>query len=218
MPGKPAPEKISLADFEFDETESRIERCPNQKSPVQQGDCEDNQEHWAVFSKEDCAGCPFFNDCPVKGKRTRRMGWNREKVAIAKRHREVKTPEFKEEYKMRSGIEATNSELKNKHGAANLKVRGYERIGLAMTFKCLAINIKRMILYAISTLKHTEPFDAQNAVSSVVCVLASLLLIVIGVARSSRSKFYLALKGLDLGYAPVPGFKNPGYITTPLRG
>ena len=205
LPGKPASVKVSLGDFEFDEDGSHIERCPNQKSPVQQGDTEDKQAHWAVFSKADCSDCPFCDDCPVKGKRTRRIEWNREKLATAKRRKEVTTREFKEKYKIRSGIEATNSELKNKHGAANLKVRGYQRINLAMMLKSLAVNVKRMIIYVLSESEDTDAGGAKNHVSAMIRILTSLLLVFIGIARACRPKTFSALKGSNLRIYPFHG-------------
>jgi len=208
LPGKPASVKVSLGDFEFDEDSSHIERCPNQKSPVQQGDTEDKQAHWAVFSKADCSDCPFCDDCPVKGKRTRRIEWNREKLATAKRRKEVTTREFKEKYKIRSGIEATNSELKCKHGAANLKVRGYQRINLAMMLKSLAVNIKRMMLYVLAEFKHTDAGSAKNHFSTVICVFASLSLVFIRIARSRLPKIFSTLKDSNLRIYPFYGI-NP---------
>jgi len=211
LPGKPPSDKVSLADFEFNERGSRIERCPNKKSPAEQGDLEDKQGHWALFSKESCAGCLFYDDCPVKGKRKKRIEWNREKLAITKRRREVTTREFKERYKMRSGIEATNSELKNKHGAAKLKVRGYQRIDLAMTMKSLAVNIKRMILYVLVQLKRTNGYGVQNHISGVIRILASLLLVFVRFPRLFLPKTHPALKGNNFWNVPIPVAKATGY-------
>lgn len=55
------------------------------------------------------------------------------------------SPEFKERYKVRSGIERTNSELKGKHGLGRLRVRGAQRVKLAVYFKALACNVKRAL-------------------------------------------------------------------------
>jgi len=194
LPGKPPnPENISLADFEFTENDIRIGHCPNQKCPVQQGDLDDNKGHWANFSKEDCYSCPLAANCPVKGKHERRIEWDREKIAIARRHKETKTKEFKEQHKIRSGIEATNSELKNKHGAEKLKVTGYTSIDFAMVFKVLAINIKRMFLYVIDKLKPWDT-DGVNIFASISCVLASFLAHFFAFARQ---QIYFALKGMN---------------------
>jgi hypothetical protein len=52
---------------------------------------------------------------------------------------------FQERYAIRAGIEATNSELKRKHGLGRLRVRGEARVALALYFKALACNVKRAL-------------------------------------------------------------------------
>ena len=46
---------------------------------------------------------------------------------------------------VRAGIEGTNSELKRRHGLGHLRVRGGDRVQLAVYLKALACNVKRMI-------------------------------------------------------------------------
>ena len=46
---------------------------------------------------------------------------------------------------MCAGIEGTNSELKRRHGLGRLRVRGGERVRLAVYLKALACNVKRMV-------------------------------------------------------------------------
>lgn len=72
--------------------------------------------------------------CPTEEKKA--VEWLREQEA---------SPEFKERYKVRSGIESTNAELKNKHGLRKLRVRGAKRVKLAVYFKALACNVKRAL-------------------------------------------------------------------------
>lgn len=52
---------------------------------------------------------------------------------------------FQDRYAIRAGIEATNSELKRKHGLGKLRVRGVKRVALALYFKALACNVKRAL-------------------------------------------------------------------------
>lgn len=59
--------------------------------------------------------------------------------------RQEASPKFKKRYAVRAGIEGTNSELKRKHGLGDLRVRGKERVALAMYFKALACNVKRAL-------------------------------------------------------------------------
>ena len=43
------------------------------------------------------------------------------------------------------GSRGTNSELKRRHGLGRLRVRGGERVRLAVYLKALACNVKRMV-------------------------------------------------------------------------
>jgi hypothetical protein len=54
-----------------------------------------------------------------------------------------KTTEWKDRYKIRSGIEATNSELKRSHGIGKLRVRRAAKVCFAVACKLIACNIKR---------------------------------------------------------------------------
>ena len=54
-----------------------------------------------------------------------------------------KTPEWKERYKIRSGIEATMSELKRSHGMGKLRVRRRPKVHFVVACKVTACNIKR---------------------------------------------------------------------------
>jgi hypothetical protein len=51
--------------------------------------------------------------------------------------------EWKDRYKIRSGIEATNSELKRSHGIGKLRVRRAAKVCFAVACKLIACNIKR---------------------------------------------------------------------------
>jgi hypothetical protein len=53
------------------------------------------------------------------------------------------TTEWKNRYRIRSGIEATNSELKRSHGIGKLRVRRAAKVCFAVACKVIACNIKR---------------------------------------------------------------------------
>jgi hypothetical protein len=53
------------------------------------------------------------------------------------------TTEWKNRYKIRAGIEATNSELKRAHGIGRLRVRRIAKVCFAVACKIIACNIKR---------------------------------------------------------------------------
>ena len=53
------------------------------------------------------------------------------------------TAEWKEQYKIRSGVEATMSELKRRHGMGKLRVRRAAKVCFAVACKVITCNIKR---------------------------------------------------------------------------
>jgi hypothetical protein len=56
-------------------------------------------------------------------------------------------PGFKEEYAIRSGSEATNSELKRVQGLGKLRVRRETRVKLAVYLKAAGCNLRRALRY-----------------------------------------------------------------------
>jgi hypothetical protein len=53
------------------------------------------------------------------------------------------TSEWKDRYRIRAGIEATNSELKRAHGIGRLRVPRLAKVCFAVACKLIACNIKR---------------------------------------------------------------------------
>jgi hypothetical protein len=53
------------------------------------------------------------------------------------------TTSWKERYKIRAGIEATNSELKRSYGVGKLRVRRMTKVLFAVSCKLIACNVKR---------------------------------------------------------------------------
>jgi hypothetical protein len=81
------------------------------------------------------------------------LSYTKPELALASRKREQQAPEFKEAYKIRSGIEATNSDLNTTHGAKKVWTRGASRVRLAMTFKIMALNVRRYTQYAAEIIR-----------------------------------------------------------------
>jgi hypothetical protein len=65
-------------------------------------------------------------------------------------------PGFYKRYAIRAGIEATNSELKRAHGFGKLRVRGEERVKLAVYLKAAACNLKRALNYWLKPILAVE--------------------------------------------------------------
>jgi hypothetical protein len=132
----------TLADFEFS-AKGTITVCPQGHKPVK---VKKKKSRFSIaFAAETCAGCPLFQDCPVKaGKKDRSYIRYDAKVArLAQRRAFEKTDAFKEEYRFRAGAEATMSEFDRRTGIKQLRVRGIKAVRFAATLKATALNILR---------------------------------------------------------------------------
>ena len=116
----------------FDGT-NRLTACANGVAPLSCKRYESKRglpAQWrVVFRPEDCEGCPFRDRCPARRQR-RKMVFNYlDSQAATKRRREhERTDEFREEYRPRSGIEATFGRLKQFTPLGRLRVRGRDRV------------------------------------------------------------------------------------------
>ncbi len=145
---KAAEKHLPLAQFEFDATGERVLRCPAGHAPVLLRPNRTDTATLAFFAKSTCATCPLRTQCPTEVRHDYRVLSFRD-VDIATMYRRIdqETPEFKELHKVRSGIEATNSEFKRRHGLRKLRVRTKPRVNLAARLKALALNVKRYVVH-----------------------------------------------------------------------
>jgi len=104
-----------------------------------------------TFAAEGCAACGLAGQCPAKpsAEGTRTLSTTTARLMSERRLQREKTKEFEDKYDMRSGIEATNSELKRKHGLGDLRVRGGPRVALSVYLKATACNVKRMLKHVL---------------------------------------------------------------------
>ena len=151
QPGDP----IDIADFVFTPDFDEVLSCPMGFKPEAQHLDSAKKKIWAQFSAQDCAACPFANQCPTRPKRSgdRTLRILRREAATGHRQRLQRTRDFKERYKIRSGIESSNAEIKGCHGAGDLRVRGQKRVTLAMLLKGAAVNVKRAVRYHTNKLR-----------------------------------------------------------------
>lgn len=147
VPGRnPETEKTGVGDFELEEDLKRVKKCPCGCVPKNQRYNEDKRIIEAIFPIETCERCPRKRECPV-----RKIGAGyllkirRSEAATASRRKEQETEKFKEEYRIRTGMEATISHLKNDRGMARLRVRGSPKVKLSVLFKALAENTARVV-------------------------------------------------------------------------
>ena len=110
----------------------------------------------AIFDGNICRKCSVLHQCSVRAPNHRERGCKpqdtvgdfRLEITPELRLRDQmysnqQTIEWKERYKIRSGIEATMSELKRSHGIGKLRVRRAAKVCFAVACKVIACNIKR---------------------------------------------------------------------------
>jgi Transposase DDE domain len=139
------PAALTLDDFAVDERTGRVEACPHGHTPLV---VERNEEAGTTrieMAPEVCGGCPFRNACPIHKTRDGRytLEFTDKAHRLAGRRREQETPVFRERYARRSGIESTNSGLKNRLGMKRLRVRGRGSVFRVILHKVAGWNVLR---------------------------------------------------------------------------
>jgi hypothetical protein len=141
--GKTPDQKITLAHFSPDPHTGYVTRCPEGHAPITMRTTTKNRLI-AAFCKKTCQTCPRQGDCPVLlEKKAAYLRYDLPALRCACRRAWEQTPEFKEKFRWRSGIEGTNSQFKSQLGGDRLRVRGMESVRLVVTFKALGLNIFR---------------------------------------------------------------------------
>jgi hypothetical protein len=145
--------------FQFD-SEGFVTTCPMGHAPIDHRVLSHNnttgRSLHGIFDGDICRACNRLDQCPVRTPNHRSRGCGaRETVGDFRleitpeiRLRDhmyslQQTDEWKDRYKIRSGIEATNSELKRCHGLGRLRVRRLAKVCFAVACKLIACNVKR---------------------------------------------------------------------------
>jgi len=100
------------------------------------------------FDAQTCAACPLLACCPAQPTAdgtAYELSFDLRAANLEGRRRAQAEGTFQPRYRIRAGIEATNSELKRRHGLGKLRVRGRPRVVLAAYLKAAACNVKRMV-------------------------------------------------------------------------
>lgn len=140
-PGTVDPDDLTLAHFTFAEDSLEVLSCPEGHAPTHQGPNRSGAGQTVRFDAAQCAACESADFCPAGKNATLRF--SEKDFALAFSRARERTLEFKQAYKIRSGIEATNAALKTAHGFEKIWTRGMARVTFAVLFKVLALNFKR---------------------------------------------------------------------------
>lgn len=136
--------KRGLEDFKFDKETLKITACPAGKKP-DQIKIGKNDRYCVKWNNKNCNQCPYEANCPAKKCLNNRTLYYRKTEAVSfLRKAYEKTEEFKEKYRYRSGIEATNSRFISQTEARRSRYRGLDKMSFAQALKAMAINVFRI--------------------------------------------------------------------------
>jgi hypothetical protein len=134
-------ETLSLSAFSLSE-KGEITACPQGHAPVKVK--HKKHRHTVAFDSSHCTHCPFREACPVKpGKKHHYLRYEDKTMRIATRRAKERTPEFKDKYRWRAGIEATMSEYDRITGVKRLRVRGFPAVRYCAKLKAIGVNLFR---------------------------------------------------------------------------
>ena len=143
------PNALTLDDFALDERTGHIDACPQSHAPlhvIRTVDAETGTTTTVIeMDAALCSACPLLALCPIKQTRDDRyeLKFTDKEQRLAARRREQATEVFDERYAYRSGVESTNSGLKNRCGLGKLRVRGRGAVYRKLHHKLAGWNMLR---------------------------------------------------------------------------
>jgi hypothetical protein len=129
-------DELNVDDFNIDQTSEEVICCPAGYQP--ESSIHDNQtgKTRTVMSESSCGQCDYVAQCPVKKNcNGYRLDHTAKDRRIAARRHEEATDVFQQRYRLRGGLEGTNSGLKRRTGLGQLRVRGKPRVSHAIYLK-----------------------------------------------------------------------------------
>jgi hypothetical protein len=140
-----APEALTVDDFGWDERTGAVDACPAGHRPTSSARDAETTTTRVEMPESACAGCPFRRQCPMEETRDGKfkLEFTDKQRRLEGRRVEEATDVFKERYAARSGIESTNSGLKNRLGLGHLSVRGLGSVSRVLLHKVAGWNVLR---------------------------------------------------------------------------
>ena len=179
-------DQLSIDDFNIDEVTEEVLCCPAGHSPQSSVHDRQSGKTRTIMPESACGQCDYLQECPVnKGRAGYHVDHTAKQRRTAARRREEATDVFRERYRVRGGIEGTNSGLKRRTGLGRLRVRGQPHVFRSILLKVAGWNILRAAVCA----KMREIVYARA-----------------GVAFSCCDRYYLPVRLLGLG--PIKQLKE----------
>lgn len=139
---------FGLADFNID-WDAKVVQCPQGKfSSLWKERLNLYQQPviYVRFNKSNCQSCPARSDCTrdKTGVRTLTLRPKQLHETLFAARARQQTPEFKEQYKARSGIEGTISQGTRAFGLRRCRYRGFPKTRLQHIITACALNLVRV--------------------------------------------------------------------------
>lgn len=147
LSGKPIDDIV--ADFVFNETGTKVLRCPAGYEPKSCGYSGGKSQQFHVsFLRDQCADCPNKERCKAKiHKRVSSVTVSIKSHERAKQQRFMGTEEFQNFFKIRNGVETLPSLLRRQYHADRMVVRGLIQGRFFFGCKIGALNFKKLFTY-----------------------------------------------------------------------
>ena len=135
---------LTILDFCYDAQRNRFTHCPAGLELHRAHYREYEDQHVLLMLGSTCATCSLQGQCPIRRDpmlcQLRLYGRD---LRLAQRRASEKTDSFKTEYRLRGGIESTNSILKRVTGLDRLRVRGRPAVFSSILLKVAGWNLLR---------------------------------------------------------------------------
>jgi len=190
--GKLGEDSVPLTEFTMN-SENEVTSCPEGCAPLKTRSKDDN--HTALFSKKMCNSCSRKKTCPtLPGKKGRYLRYDDKAIRLAQRRVQEDTPEFRDRYRFRAGVEGTMSQLDRLTGFKDLRVRGLFAVSFAAYLKAAGINIIRAAAF-ISRKKEGDPVLTPT-LSMLSCAVKERLQLV-----SATIRHWISLRRLNMQFS-----------------
>lgn len=134
------------ADFVLNDDGKSVTKCATGYTPMRNTYLETTKRIRSYFSPECCMNCPYKDDCHAEiRKKTSKIVISRSAVEKAKQLRTMNTEEFKNWRRIRNGVEAIPSILRNRYNVDSIPARGKIRTKLFFGAKIMAINFCKLL-------------------------------------------------------------------------
>jgi hypothetical protein len=134
---------LTILEFPYDPQTNRFTHCPAGHE-LHRAHYQDHGQHHLLMLGSTCQGCPLAERCPMgQDAMLCDLRVSGKDLRLAQRRAAERTDAFRDQYRIRGGIEATNAMLKRVTGLGRLRVRGRPAVFTSTLLKVAGWNVLR---------------------------------------------------------------------------